>query len=1199
MADLGIFMSIFAFIASLSSENSLPNQASNHHRGARDTVSTEQYVDYYPPPPISENLEVHYPIYLSHMLQICPQKNSADLFVGSKGHDEDNICSDHSTPCLTMDHTFPLAETTDTVTLLDSTTLSTALTSGARYLTLQTDSQDLQNGIISVGEHGSFTVSAEGTLLFKNISLDALDTKINAIIVVEPNGILTMQYCTFPVFQTSLTGAIRSEGTTTLTKTQFEQIEANKPKEFTLAVISNGTSVIDLYEMGETEYLSNVDCALFEQKDGQLIVKNSIFRNIDRNFGYGAVIHSQGLSGQIIVQNVTISNCTSEHRGHAISIHREDGEWNPGDVKLIDVNLLSPIKKGTIYLEGNGDTLLFQADCFTGSLFSATATLEEADGVICDEDTNTDIKTKFAEYPLIYLLFNYTTGPCYVHQNYYDVGECGTITAPCQALGVGMSQVVDGDVILLTNVTLERLEEVSSTITIDGSTDNNQPTFIRVGMDKGWKVLPNGNLTLKMVGCYTDRKKMNELCVVSGGELSLSNVTIVVYQTNECSAILVETGTATVRRLIMKLKDIRATHPDFGLVKVLTGSLTIDDTIVGGIEALPSLELQTNTLIVQSGGELAVAGSTFGTISSRTGQGSVLSSELQTGSVSISDSSFTATPLQSTQNAIHIRLVSSSTGSEPTLRIIRCSITFPSSPHHPSTILVIAHNIAELVRSGSFDGTVGDYSALTPLLVNSLSTQSALSEDKIPLAYIAFEWPQNENQVRMEEWGVDYDSCGLIKLPCLTFQRSLRQINTGKIRSRKIEVIGKTTLSDEISLISNILVVGGVETGTILSLTSTARFHLRTDQSESSLNVESLEMKITSTQTPFQVDSGTLSFRSLAMTIDSSELLLVQTKAGKFSIQNSTFALSSPQTRNSAMFHSSHNWSLNKPLRSLTQDDQAPSCEIVSPLMELSKTTVVLNSSTFSDFQSGVLLLSDCTTTISNTSLYNSQIGFSDFPEISRNIKCLSGKIEISKNGFLLNDKMDVSSLWIESDSSCVVSVDGNQVFATFFQPTIETWSCVITSANDFQMNVTGTNFFPCGMELLATTMAPAEETSNGNVSTVPFSEMKNSTISVVNSTTISISGQANTLPTISDLFGAVQCGTNTDSWCAHIPISVKKESNAKWVAGIVIPAVVMVLILVIVIAVCCYRFRRKRNDGDSYEDDDEQESTGFNGAFM
>ncbi|KAK2959462.1 hypothetical protein BLNAU_5511 [Blattamonas nauphoetae] len=238
--------------------------------------------------------------------------------------------------------------------------------------------------------------------------------------------------------------------------------------------------------------------------------------------------------------------------------------------------------------------------------------------------------------------------------------------------------------------------------------------------------------------------------------------------------------------------------------------------------------------------------------------------------------------------------------------------------------------------------------------------------------------------------------------------------------------------------------------------------------------------------------------------------------------------------------------------------------------------------------QGGMHVVSSAVKVIGGESVGNNALSI-DFPNMQRNILCeKESLIELG------TDPLETSSLWISTDSECVVKANnGSLVSNPFFIPTLTVKSCKSTfsrKTDDYTVELKGTLLIPCGLALVI-----SENTSSSNSEPVEIGlSTERTTEWTETSMTLKVkSSELKGLGKKSEWVGHVEFGETGQTEAFLFKLSQKQaqslamQKTLPWLIPLIVS--LLLIILLVVLVIICYR-RRKAAQTEKKDEMQEQE---------
>ncbi|KAK2960687.1 hypothetical protein BLNAU_4342 [Blattamonas nauphoetae] len=248
-------------------------------------------------------------------------------------------------------------------------------------------------------------------------------------------------------------------------------------------------------------------------------------------------------------------------------------------------------------------------------------------------------------------------------------------------------------------------------------------------------------------------------------------------------------------------------------------------------------------------------------------------------------------------------------------------------------------------------------------------------------------------------------------------------------------------------------------------------------------------------------------------------------------------------------------------------------CFWTSSLIEIVSCSFESSLSTYSHLsQGGLHVVSSAVKMIGGESVGNNALSTA-FPSLQRNVLCeKESLIELG------TDPLKTSSLWISTDSECVVKRNnGSVVSNTFFIPTLTVKSCSSLfdkKTETFRLELNGTLLIPCGLTLVV-----SENTSSSNTEPVRISlSTERTTEWTETSLRMEVKlSEFEGLGEKREWVGHVEFGETGRTEAFSLKLSSKQaqslamQKTLPWLIPLIVSLVALVL-LVLLLWICCRR---------------------------
>ncbi|KAK2954113.1 hypothetical protein BLNAU_10930 [Blattamonas nauphoetae] len=400
-----------------------------------------------------------------------------------------------------------------------------------------------------------------------------------------------------------------------------------------------------------------------------------------------------------------------------------------------------------------------------------------------------------------------TSGAVHVHSDGEDHANCGLIELACQTLShsftsLKTTRTITLDSALQVPASLPTLTQSLTISTLAGSPQT---------------------LTLASDVSFT----------VSAGTLSFSSLSIELAELST-TVFVVAGGSIVMDSTCRIVNPSSATH-SASLFSLSSGTLTLDTTTLD----FSNRFISSQSLFSQSGGSLALSGMSIENVTRSSGDGSVISSILSTGSLSIASCSFSSC-VCSSGNGGMMKVVLTGTGTftvTGTTTFSSCSASGDGNLIHLSR--------SDLVSFLKGSGT-GPLDAIRPNTTSGVAFTSEIHEEFWGIdtnavspssGSLLFYWyPHTTGSVHVASSGTDHPNCGLVELPCSSLSHSMNVMKTTK----SVVILSDLPLSASLTSLD---VTWTLSRSGTEKLTLSGNGGILVDQSTTHFTLSSLEMK--------------------------------------------------------------------------------------------------------------------------------------------------------------------------------------------------------------------------------------------------------------------------------------------------------------------------------------------------------------------
>ncbi|KAK2957809.1 hypothetical protein BLNAU_7243 [Blattamonas nauphoetae] len=263
-------------------------------------------------------------------------------------------------------------------------------------------------------------------------------------------------------------------------------------------------------------------------------------------------------------------------------------------------------------------------------------------------------------------------------------------------------------------------------------------------------------------------------------------------------------------------------------------------------------------------------------------------------------------------------------------------------------------------------------------------------------------------------------------------------------------------------------------------------------------------------------------------------------------------------------------------------DEKDNLCSWETGLVNISETPTTIEQTRFSHLTQGALFTKGSAISLYNTVFIANSANDQVFPSVSRNIRCVSGTVEIENEQ---RDNEESESLWISSND-CVVKKGSELNVPSLFVPKLDVGKTksVSNKNKSVSIDLVGSMLIPCNLFLLIS------EVGNSSSSDGLRIELTPSKFGWKNESSISVSLSSSELDKLNRTFGWNVTLVFGDGWTTDwfvVKASQSDERKAlmkeamKWMIPLIAGCVVA-LILIIIIIVLLRRRSSKAKEKDS-----------------
>ncbi|KAK2961671.1 hypothetical protein BLNAU_3469 [Blattamonas nauphoetae] len=257
-------------------------------------------------------------------------------------------------------------------------------------------------------------------------------------------------------------------------------------------------------------------------------------------------------------------------------------------------------------------------------------------------------------------------------------------------------------------------------------------------------------------------------------------------------------------------------------------------------------------------------------------------------------------------------------------------------------------------------------------------------------------------------------------------------------------------------------------------------------------------------------------------------------------------------------------------------------CSWTTGLININDTPTTIYSSFFSHLSKGAIAVNGSLLSLFNTVFIANSANDQMFPSISRNIRCLSGAVEIENEQ---RDNEESESLWISTDD-CVVKKGSELVASGLFVPKLDVGKTksVSNKNKSVSIDLVGSMLIPCNLFLLISEVGSSSSSDGLRIELTP------SKFGWKNESSISVLLSSSELDKLNRTFGWNGTLVFGDGWTTDwfvVKVSESDERKAlmkqamKWMIPLIAGCVVALLVIIIVV-VLLRRRSSKAKEKDS-----------------
>ncbi|KAK2942817.1 hypothetical protein BLNAU_22265 [Blattamonas nauphoetae] len=922
------------------------------------------------------------------------------MHVHSSGHAH-SLCGKEALPCKTLPDSLNKIQSASTLMIDTNIDLSTKLTSlprawtltksGSSVLTfvasgqlelsnsgsaLTLSSLSLEVGILAVDRTAELIAVSAGSLVVSSCTVFSSTSNLPVSFVALSSGgvSITSTSLNIKTIQSkpvlSITGGeLKTDSSTTLVNSGTASHQAS------LVSLEGGKIVLDGSKLTTTQKLTLASSALMTQSKGSLTISNMKIENVSRTTGDGSVI-SATLSANtdvlsIVSTTFTLCSCSGGNGGALFVSLSASAVFSITGTSSF-TSCTASGKGSKLYLSRTSLVSFLTPNEGTGPLDSIKpilTTKAAADAILKEfygfESSSSEGSLLFYWYP-----FSTLDTTMHVHSSGHAHSLCGKEALPCKTLPDSLSKIQSADTLMIdTNIDLStKLTSLPRawTLTKSGSSalsiitsgqlelsnSGSALTLSSLSVDVGpltagrtaeLVTVSAGSLVLSSCNVFSSTSNLLvSFVALSGGIVSITSTTLNLPTIQSKPVISVSGGTLNVASSASFVNLDTATH-QASLLSVSDGTVALDGA---SLTTSKSMTFASSSLIVQKKGSLTLKDMVVENMTRQTGDGSVISATLATGTdkLSIFSTTFASCSCSSGNGgALAVSLSASAlfsiTGTS--------SFTSCTASGKGSKLYLSRPDILSFVSTGNLD-------SIKPALTTKTAADGILNE------FYGFESPSSEGSLlfywypfsaldttmHVHSSGHAHSLCGKEALPCQTLPDSLSKIQSADtlMIDTNIELPSKlTSLACEWTLSSS---------GSF-TVTVTSEGQIEVKDNQSNLTVSSLSL-----------DVGTLTSKR------TTELMTVS--AGLLVLSSCTVFASTPSLSVSFVLLSNGKVSFPDSTMNIPTLTSKPFVSVSGGKLEVDSSTSFVNSNT-ATHQASLVSMKGGEVVLDGTSLLTSQ----------------------------------------------------------------------------------------------------------------------------------------------------------------------------------------------------------------------------------
>ncbi|KAK2947363.1 hypothetical protein BLNAU_17683 [Blattamonas nauphoetae] len=758
------------------------------------------------------------------------------MHVHSSGHAH-SLCGKEALPCKTLSDSLSNIQSATTLMIDTNIELPSKLTSIPRALTL-TKSGSAALTIITSGQLEISNSQSTLTLSSLSLNVGTLTSGRTVELITISAGSLVVSSCTVfastPSLSVSFVSLSNGKASfpdstmniPTLTSKPFVSVSGGTldvdsstslvnsntaAHQASLLSMNGGTVALDGTKLTTTQKLTLASSALMTQSKGSLTISNVKFENISRTTGDGSVISATlaANTDELSIVSTTFTSCScSSGNGGALFVSLSTSAFFSITGSSSFTSCTASGKGSKLYLSQPSLVSFLTLNDGTGPLNVVRPTLTTkaiADGILNEfygfESSSSEGSLLFYWYP-----FSTLDSTMHVHSSGHAHPLCGKEALPCQTLPDSLNKIQSASTLMIdTNIELPSKivsPNRALTLTKSGSSALTIITSGQLEISNSQSALTLSSLSLN-IGTLTSGRTV-ELITVSAGFLVLSSCTIFSSTSNlPVSFVTLSGGVVSMTTTTLHIPTIQSKP----VISVTGGELQTDSStslvnsgtaihqasplsVGGGTVVLDGASLTTSksmtfassSLIVQTKGSLTMSSMNIENVSRTTGDGSVISATLATGTdkLSIVSTAFAScSSAAGNGGALFVSLSASAlfsiTGTS--------SFTSCTASGKGSKLYLSRPNLISFLTP--YEGT-GPLDSIKPTLSTKAAADSILNEfygfesssSEGSLLFYWYPFSTDDTTMHVHSSGHAHSLCGKEALPCQTLTDSLSKIQS-------------------------------------------------------------------------------------------------------------------------------------------------------------------------------------------------------------------------------------------------------------------------------------------------------------------------------------------------------------------------------------------------------------------------------------